>query len=164
MLDPHGCTETFMHEDAVCQHHRDSTYTVPYVSACPICASARPLIRRGVESPDGDLALPCPRCASASPGVASAAPPTLRVSTPGRTRMPSSRHTIMYCVKGVNQKSFSGSKAVAVRTPVRTSSCQSLFLESSAAGCPPGGRALQGGPAVLGRVAASAITVWKSAL
>ena len=26
-----GCTETFMHEGAVCQHHRDSTYTVPYV-------------------------------------------------------------------------------------------------------------------------------------
>ena len=77
---------------------------------------------------------------------------------------PLRQDTIMYCVKGVNQKSFSGSKAVAVRTPVRTSSCQSLFLESSAAGCPPGGRALQGGPAVLGRVAASAITVWKSAL
>ena len=89
---------------------------------------------------------------------------TLRVCRATRARMPSSRHTIMYCVKGVNQKSFSGSKAVAVRTPVRTSSCQSLFLESSAAGCPPGGRALQGGPAVLGRVAASAITVWKSAL
>ena len=52
-----------------------------------ISASARPLIRRGVESPDGDLALPCPRRASASPGVASAAPPTLRVSTPRRTRM-----------------------------------------------------------------------------
>ena len=87
------------------------------------------------------------------------------LSPPAKTRMPPhTRHTIMYCVKGVNQKSFSGSKAVAVRTPVRTSSCQSLFLESSAAGCPPGGRALQGGPAVLGRVAASAITVWKSAL
>ena len=86
------------------------------------------------------------------------------LSPPAKTRMPHTRHTIMYCVKGVNQKSFSGSKAVAVRTPVRTSSCQSLFLESSAAGCPPGGRALQGGPAVLGRVAASAITVWKSAL
>ena len=52
-----------------------------------ISASARPLIRRGVESPDGDLALPCPRRASASPGVASAAPPTLRVSPPRRTRM-----------------------------------------------------------------------------
>ena len=26
-----------MHEDAVCQHHRDSTYTVPYASAYPIC-------------------------------------------------------------------------------------------------------------------------------
>ena len=76
-----------MHEDAVCQHHRDSTYTVPYVSACPICAGARPLIRRGVESPDGDLALPCPRRASASPGVASEAPQTLRVSTPRRTLM-----------------------------------------------------------------------------
>ena len=76
---------------------------------------------------------------------------------------PSRQDTIMYCVKGVNQKSFSGSKAVAVRTPVRTSSCQSLFLESSAAGCPPGGRALQGGPAVLGRVAASSITSRTSA-
>ena len=47
-----------MHGSAACQHHRDSTYTVPYVSACPICASARPLIRRGDESHDGDLALP----------------------------------------------------------------------------------------------------------
>ena len=76
-----------MHGSAACRHRRDSTYTVPYVSACPICAGARPLIRRGDESPDGDLALPCPRRASASPGVASAAPPTLRVSTPRRTRM-----------------------------------------------------------------------------
>ena len=49
--------------------------------------------RRGDESPDGDLALPRPRLAPASPGVASAAPPTLRVSSPRRSRMPPSRHT-----------------------------------------------------------------------
>ena len=49
--------------------------------------------RRGDASPDGDLALSRPRRASASPGVASAAPPTLRASSPRRTRMPPTRHT-----------------------------------------------------------------------
>ena len=28
-----------MHEDAICQHRRDYTYTVPYVLANPICAT-----------------------------------------------------------------------------------------------------------------------------
>ena len=42
-------------------------------------AGARPRIRLCDESPDGDLALPCPRRARASPGVASTASPTLRV-------------------------------------------------------------------------------------
>jgi len=42
--------------------------------------------RRGDGSPDGDLAVPRPRLATASPGVASAAPPTLRVSSPRRSR------------------------------------------------------------------------------
>ena len=50
-------------------------------------AGAQPRIRRGDESPDGDLALVRPRRASASPGVASASSPTLRVSSPRRSRM-----------------------------------------------------------------------------
>ena len=67
-----------MHENAICQHRHDAAYTVPSVPADWICA-ARDQTRRGDESPDGDLAMPCPRRTSASPGVASAAPPTLRV-------------------------------------------------------------------------------------
>ncbi len=31
-----------MHKSAECQHHCDSTHTVPYVPANPICAYARP--------------------------------------------------------------------------------------------------------------------------
>ena len=58
-----------------------------------IRANARPRNRHSDESPDGDWALPWPRRASASPGVASATPPTLRVSSPRRSRMPPSRHT-----------------------------------------------------------------------
>ena len=34
-----GRTETFMHKNADWQHRRDSTYTVPYVLANPICAT-----------------------------------------------------------------------------------------------------------------------------
>ena len=52
-----------------------------------------PRIRRGDESPDGDLALPCPRRSLASPGVASATSPTLRVSSSRRSRMRPSPHT-----------------------------------------------------------------------
>ena len=52
-----------------------------------------PRIRRGDESPDCDLALPCPRRSLASPGVASATSPTLRVSSSRRSRMSPSRHT-----------------------------------------------------------------------
>jgi len=171
-----GCNETCMHERAVCQHRRDSTYAVPCVPADTVCAygattntgvamsrpmatwrcrvralprlrrasrarhrqpcgfhrsaghesrlrdtriftneifrmklitmaalladgkrfapMARPLIRRGDESPDGDLALPRPRLATASPGAASATPPTLRVSSPRRTR---TRHPSSDC-------------------------------------------------------------------
>ena len=58
-----------------------------------ISANARPRNRHSDESPDGDWALPWPRRASASPGVASATSPTLRVSSPRRSRMPPSRHT-----------------------------------------------------------------------
>ena len=58
-----------------------------------ICAGARPRIRLCDESPDGDLALPCPRRAQASPGVASTPPPTLRVSSPRRSRMRPAPHT-----------------------------------------------------------------------
>ena len=54
---------------------------------------ARPRIRRGDESPDGDLALPCPRRAQASPGVASTTSPPLRVPSPRRSRMRPSPHT-----------------------------------------------------------------------
>lgn len=162
-----GRTEIIMCESTAYQYRRDSTYTVPYVPTIAFCANARPRtlgtlpddasrLMRGVTT-HRLVGLRPPPCV-----VPPRKPVGFRQRT--ETRKPPSWHTIMYCVKGVNQKSFSGSKAVAVRTPVRTSSCQSLFLESSAAGCPPGGRALQGGPAVLGRVAASAITVWKSAL
>ena len=56
-------------------------------------AGAQPRIRRGDESPDGDLALPCPRRAQASPGFAGATSPTLRVSSPRRSRMRPSPHT-----------------------------------------------------------------------
>ena len=49
--------------------------------------------RRGDESPNGDLALPRQRLASASPGVASAPSPTLRVPSPRRTRTRPSPHT-----------------------------------------------------------------------
>ena len=78
---------------------RDMSTSQRFHIYCSICADrsdlryARPLIRRGDESPDGDWALPWPRRASASPGVASATPPTLRVSSPRRTRMPPTRHT-----------------------------------------------------------------------
>ena len=58
-----------------------------------ISANARPRNRHGDESPDGDWALPWPRRASAPPGVASATPPTLRVSSPRRSRMRPSPHT-----------------------------------------------------------------------
>ena len=58
-----------------------------------ISANARPRNRHSDESPDGDWALPWPRRASASPGVASATPPTLRVSSPRRSRMRPSPHT-----------------------------------------------------------------------
>ena len=34
-----------MHEDAIWQHRRDYTYTVPYVPADSICANARPRTR-----------------------------------------------------------------------------------------------------------------------
>ena len=44
--------------------------------------------RRIDESHDGDLALPRPHPASASPGGAYAPSPTLRVSSLRRTRMP----------------------------------------------------------------------------
>ena len=58
-----------------------------------ISANARPRNRHSDESPDGVWALPWPRRASASPGVASATPPTLRVSSPRRSRMRPSPHT-----------------------------------------------------------------------
>ena len=47
---------------------------------------ARPRIRRRDESPDGDLSLPRLHRALASPGGASAPPPTLRVSSSRRSR------------------------------------------------------------------------------
>ena len=56
----------------------------------------------------------------------------LRQDTNARLR----RDTIMYCVKGVNQKSFVGSEAVAVRTPVRTSPCLSFVLWIVSGGVP----------------------------
>ena len=49
-------------------------------------ANARPRIRRRDESPDGDLSLPRPLRALASPGGASTPPPTLRVSSSRRSR------------------------------------------------------------------------------
>ena len=44
-----GCTGTFMRENAICQHRRDSTYTVPYVPADWICAARDHETRRLAE-------------------------------------------------------------------------------------------------------------------
>ena len=45
----HGCTGAFMRENAICQHRRDSTYTVPYVPADWICAARDHETRRLAE-------------------------------------------------------------------------------------------------------------------
>ncbi len=51
-----GCTETFMHENAIGKHRRDSTYTVPYVPAVWICA-ARDHEYPRMKTFDGNLAV-----------------------------------------------------------------------------------------------------------
>ena len=92
-----GCSGTFMHEDAIWQHRRDYTYTVPYVPADSICANARPRTLAGrriarCAMRDLNRRLGGRTSGFAWPAAKSPLQPC-GLSPPAKTRMPHTRHT-----------------------------------------------------------------------